>query len=195
MKRLALLFVSLCFVFGGMFGQLSLLPQVGLNLTRYNTDPPPFVQTARVGLDFGGQVRIGGQFYVQPGIAFMRQQVELEEIRFPLPPIPNRDQINQNSLMLNALIGYNLIYSDAFCFRINAGPTATWVTAVSTNKLNLTKSNFNSIQYGARAGLGIDIAVFTFDLNYDHGLNNSLIDTESKVRMLSANVGLKFTFD
>ena len=193
MKRLLLLIAILSFGFFAQ-AQVSILPQVGLNLTRYNSDPPPFTQRARVGLNFGAHLRFGKRVFIQPGVVFLRQRVEFEQIQFPLPPVPNKDQINLNSVMLSAVAGVNIIQSDLFRVRLMGGATGTYVTAVSPNKLSLTIDDYQNLWYGLRGGLGFDILIFTLDLNYDHGIIDALLDRESKIRMLSASAGIRITF-
>lgn len=101
--------------------QFAVNPQLGANFTQLTNTPSGFASSASFGWQVGADFRLGDRFYFQPG-AFFGRSVTL--IKFtPLDTIFIEDNMIRTTAKVKALVGYNLIHSEGFRLRVNAGPT------------------------------------------------------------------------
>ena len=76
--------------------------------------------------------------------------------------------------------------------RIHGGGTANKLLNVK-EKGDLAKADFNTWNYGANVGAGIDVLIFSLDANYEWGLTDLYAQQAgSKPTMFSVSVGMKF---
>lgn len=87
-------------------------------------------------------------------------------------------EMSQQNLALPIYLGYQFLDLKLIKFRAHVGPVMYFVVD-QTNKTNLSdqsmKLEANSMTWGGAVGLGVDVLLFTLDINYSFGLTN-LID-------------------
>ena len=106
MKKIvtSLLLIS-CIVFS-VNAQTIIKPAIGLNLTHFSTDVPDYGINGRLGWQIGGTVAIGDEFYVEPGIFWMKNNWEFKS------DVGTSDLNFKNdisSLRIPVFVGWNVV--------------------------------------------------------------------------------------
>ena len=201
MKKTLLLIAALLMMgsaaFAGGGFDLAIGPKVGYQTTKlsYNNADiqAGFANHFTAGLF--GRVTIG-RIYVQPEVLYFKTSnvfdghvtgVESNNL-FNLPTGANVNiTLNQMSLQVPVLIGFNVVDLDLITLRAQVGPTANFVLRSQTlfdetytigeqqaqieNTTTDEQFDTKSINWGVQAGLGVDIWRFTLDVNYNFGLS------------------------
>lgn len=192
------LFISLtlisCIAFAAT-SQMVIKPGIGLNFTSLSNDPLSYTATGRFGWQLGGTVTFGNQFYFEPGIFWMKNNWDLQEIS-SIEETKLKNDIS--SLRIPAYLGWNIIGdgTDKKNFHIFGGPAAMIVTKVNSATTGLTKEDFAPFIWGINAGAGISINKIFIDAGYEWGLTNMYIDdqNEAKSRGFWLNAGFRLKF-
>jgi len=174
--------------------QMAINPQVGLTLSRLSDDPGDFEQSARIGYQFGGFLRLGERTWLQPGLFWLRSGTELETVD-EITDEKVKDATDLQGFYIPVAIGTSLIDGDNVRLRASIGASATIVTTVNDNEFGIEKDDFEDLIWGARAGLGLDLSRLTIDLAYDYGVTKVFKEDdedEVKNQVLSLTVGLLF---
>ena len=201
MKKTFLLIAALLMMgsaaFAGGGFDIAIGPKVGYQTTKlsYGKDDikAGFANHFTAGLF--GRVTIG-RIYVQPEVLYFKTSnvfdghvtgVESNNL-FNLPTGANVNiTLNQMSLQVPVLIGFNVVDLDLITLRAQVGPTANFVLRSQTlfdetytigeqqaqieNTTTDEQFDTKSINWGVQAGLGVDIWRFTLDVNYNFGLS------------------------
>lgn len=167
-------------------------PQAGVVGSNLSSDNSDINDQARLGYALGGHVRLGGRGYIAPGIFWQHTSLEATVI-----DVATTNEVTDNlevtSLFVPVHLGYILSSGSSLGFRIYGGPTLTRVTDVKDNAFLITKDDYEDTIMGAQVGLGLDLATFTIDANYEFGLSNVFkADDNTKQNTARALVGLKF---
>ncbi len=173
--------------------QMIIKPAIGLNLTTFSSDLPTHEIDGRLGWQFGGTVAIGDEFYLEPGIFWMKNNWNLKEsgtgVNF---------ENDVSSLRIPVFVGWNVVGSpdDDRNFHLFAGPAAMIVTSTNSEITGMTEDDFNKFIIGANIGAGISVGKIFVDVGYEWGLNNMYKDDDSntKHRALWVNAGFRLTF-
>ncbi|MBD0261125.1 MAG: outer membrane beta-barrel protein [Cytophagales bacterium] len=186
MKKSTLCIGLLVAAHAAAFAQFTVQPQAGITLQTLNQRPVESTTKAKVGYLVGLDARLGKQLYFQPGLFFNHFSTELNRQG-------DRNQIRQSILRVKALAGYNLIHSEDFKFRINAGPSYDFLVHANDAGDVFRKSSYRKGWLNAGAGLGIDISRFTLDVGTSWGLTRTFDrdDIDSKFFNASATVGIR----
>lgn len=159
--------------FGVRAGALYSLPTYGNNVSNDQAQ-------------FGGQVglfaRTSGKLYLQPelSLSVYKASYQLTQRSFK----PTFYQLN-----LPIQVGYTLYEKDATKLRGALGPQLNY----QLKKERATPTNnFKSFTYDAMVNVGADLGKYTLDVRYNHGLNNSSNELDSRNRVVGLSVGYKF---
>lgn len=186
---LALFSLLICFASGQKLIKLN--PQIGINSSILSTDPEFAEPTARVGYQFGADLRIGGKMFLEPGLFWYRVGTELlSEDEITSQPL--KDQIKINYLKVPLCIGYSAIDTRLLKVRGSFGLVPSFYSGIKENIINLDNEDFKDLVLGLRFGIGVDVLMISVDLDFELGLGNALA-TNSGARndVLSLAVGFK----
>jgi len=184
----AMLFGTLVF----LQAQIEIKGTLGINAQRYDNEPQDFSQSARIGYNFGGSLQIGKKFYVEPGIFWQKMGSEL--VHKDQSDLDFKTDIN--SIRIPAFVGYQIIGGDKeniFGVRVFGGPTAAFVTSISSDGTDLDKEDFNNLIWGVDVGAGVDLWLLFLDVGYEWGLTPVFKNdpNDAKNRMWWSNVGIR----
>lgn len=141
------------------------------------------------GFHVGVDARIGPYgFYLSPGLHYYNIEIASNNgFNF----LSNGPKYHIIKGPLN--IAYKMFITRKFKFRIKGGIDINYVLLIDNNDLGISFENVNDAYFGLNVGAGFDIKHFTFDVNYESGLTNSLTDVEnSKLNYFSASLGFFF---
>lgn len=191
MKKNILILICCLFCFCS-FSQVMLGPKLGINGSKYTTDPDNFKSSFRVGYQFGIQARFGKKVYFHPEFLWHRATSNLVASD-SISASTFRDDIKITSFQVPLLLGAYLVDLEAFKWRIETGGLLNFRYKVKSNDLGLQASDFNKVNAVARIGMGFDILVISLDFYYDLGLSEVFSNgSEAKLRALVFDFGLIF---
>lgn len=175
--------------------QMVIKPAIGMNFTTLSDDPLVYTSTGRFGWQLGGTVTFGERFYLEPGIFWMKNNWDLQEIG---SVTDTKFKNDISSLRIPVYLGWNVVGSgsDDRNFHIFGGPAAMIVTKVNTQTTGLTKDDFADYIWGMNVGAGLSISKIFIDAGYEWGLNNMYKDdqNEAKSRGFWLNAGFRLKF-
>ncbi len=155
----------------GANAQVEIRPTMGMNLTELSKTPDDLSSQARLGVQIGASALFGQRLYLQPGAYWFSRSVE-----FSRPGDTNFDQ-SLNGVLLNMWLGYRFIdpeQKSLMNVRLFAGPAMMFLNKAELSDGELNESiDWNQSQWGTQVGLGLDIAIFFFDIGYEAGLSAS----------------------
>ncbi len=191
MKKIIYAFLFLFFSASVAFGQLSLKPFVGINFPSLTKEISSFDFEGNVGYQFGADLLIGGNFFIQPGVNFESSSLTVQDV----------GDLDVSRLNIPVLIGFRLFEpedSRGFGFRIFAGPNF----AINLNEDlddafgSIDKDDIKGSKISALAGLGIDISILFVDAGYKFGLTDVFegdnIDAKKNIFYVNAGIRLGF---
>ena len=89
-------------------------------------------------------------------------------------------------------LGYKLINTDAFKFRLMAGGQFTYTAFIEDNELGLDHNSINDVSFGALIGAGLDFGPLAIDVNFEKGLTELYHDTNYKTDYIVVSLGFFF---
>jgi hypothetical protein len=193
MKKLSLIFIFIFALFLSAFSQTVIKPAIGLNFTKLSDDPLSYEQTGRLGWQIGGTVTLGQEFYLEPGIFWMKNNWNLQEITATETKLKN----DISSLRIPCYLGWNVVNrgDDDRNFHVFGGPAMMIVTKTNSETTDLTPDDFTKFIFGLNLGAGLSINKIFIDGGYEWGMNNiykSKAEVKSRGFWLNAGFRLKF---
>jgi hypothetical protein len=181
MKKLFLLFVGLLSI-NIASAQFSIGPKIGYMSTKLSTDINEIESSLKDGLIFGAFVRLGDKFYIQPeinwytsGTVFKRPEMQSMS--------PFEQEVKLDNIQIPLFVGVKLLDLKLVNLRATGGVTANFVVnkSISTfdgdNYINpIKESDINDIHWGLQVGAGVDVLMFTLDVQYIAGMSK-IIET------------------
>ena len=155
------------------------------------------------------------RFYIQPELTYNHRSTKLQYEVTPIVDI-HGESVGANTEMkigtidIPALLGFTIVKSKVFNFRVFAGPAISFATnnsleysyttsdgeTVDPGDVHdpLTIDDFNKTAWYAQGGAGIDFLFLTFDIRYEKGLsalyNSGDFDFSNNLWVFS--LGIKF---
>jgi hypothetical protein len=172
-SKIRTVFLSISFIIAALScsAQLEIRPFLGANFSNVSETPDGTDTKAKLGGQVGAHVMIGNQFHLYPGIAYFSRSTE-----FSTDDDFNTDQTVEG-VILPLLVGYRFVDTDSdpfFNFRLFAGPSVMFLTTTEYDDGEFDEEvNWNSNQWGAQVGAGIDLSIFFLDVTYEFGLTNA----------------------
>lgn len=198
MKQLIFAFILLFATAGSAFSQLEVRPYAGFNLSDVTKTRDGQSSRAKLGGQLGGSVMIGNQLYINPGIAWFSRSTQYSRVG-----AANVDQ-TVNGVIIPILAGYRFVdptTSPLLNFRIFGGPSLMFLNKTSFSDGSLNESvDWQSTQWGAQAGVGVDISIFFIDAGYEWALSNTAnsrgdlgVFNDIRNNTFFVNVGVRLT--
>lgn len=174
MKRLLSLLITLAPI--ALCAQVAINVQAGTALTTLTPEQEGVQYKANVGVLGGVDLRIGQRVYFQPGAFFVSGKTAVSVG----DSLVTEDHLIWNSMKLKALVGYNLVDGDDFRFRVNAGPTFNWLLSATgkDDHIKVEMKDLNTGTWGADAGLGIDLTIFSVEGGVSYGISKTYKEQE-----------------
>ena len=172
-------------VSGAVMGQISLRPQIGVNVPSISKD----AIKGDLGFQFGADLQIGNSFYVQPGLNFQTGKIDIDDIK----------GISVSNINLPVMIGiaFGEAEDAAFGFRAFAGPNFSFHSGDDLGDVSINDFDFKSTVISGQVGLGLDISIIFVDVAYQFGLSN-IFDggnfEDAKKSLFLANAGVRIGF-
>ncbi|NOU45501.1 MAG: PorT family protein [Bacteroidales bacterium] len=183
MKKLllvAILFSLSC----GLMAQISFGPKIGYTTGKLSTDKSDITTSMKSSFLFGAFLRLGGKVYLQPEVNWYTAGGV-----FKKPSLtgisPFEDEVNLKSIQIPLYLGYKLLDLKLVQVRAQAGPTASIITSKSINPLKpldygaqIKEADIKDVLWGLQFGAGVDVLMFTLDVQYMFGLNKLIGDVQ-----------------
>jgi hypothetical protein len=161
--------------------QISLGPKIGYTTNKLSVDKSDITSDLKSSLIYGAFVRLGDKWYVQPEINFYTAGGVFKSPSLSdLDPI--EDEVELKTVQIPLYIGFKLADLKLANIRAQAGPTANIYTDKKINPLKpgtvIKEADISDIQWGFQFGAGVDVLMFTLDVQYYLGLNNVISDIQ-----------------
>jgi hypothetical protein len=184
--------------------QFALGLKAGYNASKLNTNIDSIKSSINSGFHIGAFARIGNRVHLQPEFYYTLSGGTFENIG--LHTVNDwKQKVTVGTLDIPVMIGFEIINSSIFKWRIMAGPEASFVINSKIEDVSLTgpieKSNLHTTNWYIQAGTGIDVLFLTLDIRYQTGLNSLITEVtgtdgtkysvDSKGNLFVVSVGFK----
>ncbi|TNE80541.1 MAG: hypothetical protein EP332_07325 [Bacteroidetes bacterium] len=195
MKRLVFILITLFAVQGVLANgpqaklwkdKVWLIPEMGLSANTMSS----VESEANGGFYFGAGLRFGRNVHLATGIYYQGYRLNAQ-FNTQTPDSSNFQPLNSNYLCFPIQIGFHLINTKLFKFRLAGGAVAYQHingTVQSTTQLDFAKS-----LWSMRITAGMEIWRLVFNASYDLGVSDVFVNgLDSKYRALNAGIGFRF---
>lgn len=180
-KTLVVLIVFVIAVFASeqSHAQFALGLKAGYNATKLSTSLDSIKSSMKSGFHVGAFARIGKRVHLQPEVYYTISGATFENLG--LGTVNDwKQKVTVGTLDIPVLIGFTIIKSKLFKWRIMVGPEASFVVNSKIENLSLTgpveKSDLRTTNWYIQAGTGVDVWFLTLDIRYQAGLNSLIND-------------------
>ena len=144
-------------------------PKMGIQSLFLYDNPPNTSSNGKLGYEVDVLARYGQNFYGTTGL-------EWNQTRTSLSGTGTTGSVDIQAITFPLILGYGLSdYSDLKP-RIYGGTSWTIITSINENFEGIEKNDFKKSIFGLRGGIGLDLIIFTFDLEYEHSVSSLLKD-------------------
>jgi hypothetical protein len=158
--------------------QFTFGPKVGFNAQKLSVDQSTITTDFKNNFNFGAYVRVGDKIYIQPEVNYFTTGTVFKRIETnSLSPF--EQDITLKNIQIPLFIGFKIIDLELFNLRATAGPTANIVVGKTIESLDsenfiepIKKTDISDINWGFQFGAGVDVLMFSVDIQYIMGLNN-----------------------
>lgn len=165
--------------------QISLGPKIGYTTNKLSIDKSDIKSDLKSSLIYGAFLRLGDKWYLQPEINFYTAGgvFKSADLSSGNPSFIN-DEVELKTIQIPLYVGLTLADLKLAKIRAQAGPTANIYSDKKINPLagstytQIKETDINDIQWGFQFGAGVDVLMFTLDVQYYLGLNNVINDIE-----------------
>lgn len=172
-------------------------PEAGINFSALSKEIESTESAARAGWHAGADFRIGsGVAYFQPGIFYYRTSTRLRQEN---SENSFEGDVRINSLKVPVQLGLRLIDTEGFKLLANTGPVVNFPLSYHKpgDEFDFFAGNetpYKDVNLGYNVGLGIDILMLTFGIDYEFGLTDyyDYNDSENRNYVFSLSAGLRF---
>lgn len=193
---LALAFISFSFA---AYSQVEVRPYIGANFSNVSKTQDGLSTQAKLGGQLGVGLQFGNRIYFNPQIAYFSRSTE-----FTYKGSNIKTDQDINGVIIPLLVGVRLIDIDndpLINLRVFGGPSLTFLTKKEFTDNVIDESvDWNSTQWGAQLGAGLDVSIFFVDASYEWGLSktakpaegSNFKDVKNNTFYISAGVRLRF---
>ncbi len=167
----------------GLTAQISLGPKIGYTTGKLSIDQSDVTTSLKNSLVFGAFLRLGDKYYLQPEINWYTAGgvFKAPSVGGGLSPV--EDEVELKSIQIPLYVGFKLFDLKLVQIRAQAGPTASFITDKTINPLAvgqttsvIKETDISDILWGFQFGGGVDVLMFTLDVQYMLGLNTVIGD-------------------
>ncbi len=184
------------------FSQAQIMPHIGLNLFQLSGDPDGVTHTTGAGYTIGANLRLGGLFFLQPGIEYLGER----SIRYYKDPNGgiNVNSVSHttdfNTIRIPVVAGIQLLGESApINANVHAGLSTRLTVGAKEEGADVT-DYYNTFNLAGVIGAGAEVFFLTFDIDFELGLTdyakqNNLpvgVNSDSKSFSILFNIGSKF---
>ena len=169
--------------------QLSLRPQVGVNSPSISDNLAVGEWNSSVGFQFGADLQIGGDLYLQPGLNFQTSSLS----------ITNVGDVDVSNINIPVMVGFDMgTEGNMFGIRLFAGPNfALHLNEELSDAItDIIPDDFKSYRISGVAGAGLDFNILFVDVAYNFGLTNWIegpaIEAKKNIFLINAGVRIGF---
>lgn len=170
-------------------------PKVGVNLSAVDGNLNDLQASAKVGWNAGVDFRAGGKkLFIIPGLHFYNYTARLFNDISTDTQVKFKDETTIQAIKAPVNLGFDLTGKKQLLnLYLKGGVTPTMVLAVNEKPgIPFSKDDLKTFSWAANAGLGMDIAFLTVDLNYEIGMSNYFANTSGRNNILSLSAGIRF---
>ncbi len=186
------------------FAQFDFGLKLGYNASKLSTNLDSIKSSMNSGFHVGAFARIGKRVHLQPEFYYTLSGATFENLG--LNTVNDwKQKVTVGTLDIPVLVGFTIINSGIFKWRIMVGPEVSFVVNSKIEDVSLTgpieKSSLNTTNWYIQAGTGIDVLFLTLDIRYQAGLNSLINDVtgndgevypvNSKGNLFVVSVGFK----
>ncbi len=178
-------------------------PKVGMNISGLTDELEGVSSSGKAGYNVGLDLRLGdGLVFFQPGVFYYQYNTKYTIVESSL--LPNgqttyKTDVKVSSIKVPVQMGIRILTTDLISVRANLGPAFNFPVDVNSDEdFVLKRGDYKSATVGGVVGAGVDLAIFTFDLNYEFGLSDyvefkdpSVQSSSSNQYVLTFNVGIR----
>ena len=191
-----ILFLLGVMLFDKSYGQqIKVNPQAGLNYAQTFPQREAIDATGQRGsYQVGLDLRVGDfdhWVYWQPGVHYSAYNVFLQVAEPAGSAYDDSDFIKLSTLKIPIDVGLYLTGSDGILrVRTEAGLTPTVLLHRKESAMDPLYTHFQTFGLGLNAGVGVDIAFVTLDVNYEYGLSKMYNSGDGRINILSFTLGV-----
>lgn len=135
----------------------------------------------KVGYNLGAFARVGKTFYFQPELNYVTFKSSYNYASNTYKP-------KFHQLNLPLMVGYKLINTEAFNFRVSAGPDINYTLNKAASPSGFDYKKFNA---GGVINAGVDVGSLTIDARYSRGFTKINKGLDEKTGIFNLSVGFK----
>ncbi|MDR0983064.1 MAG: PorT family protein [Culturomica sp.] len=161
MKKLILL-TSLLIASHLVFAQLPLNVGLHVGTTTSKLKVDDVKTNSKTSFMFGAFARINlGPIYVEPALNYSQKKSTKDGLDF-----------KYTSFDIPVMLGFHILDLSAMKLRAFVGPVASFPGKLKVQNLQGSLDNINkkNVTWNGRVGIGVDVAKFTLDVDYEKGL-------------------------
>lgn len=201
MKKIIIILIPVLFALTAN-AQVEVRPFVGANFSDVSQTPDNTTTQAKLGGQIGVGLIFGNKLYFSPQIAYFSRSTEFSFAGDDGNADINADQ-NVEGVLIPLLLGVRIIDptdDPFFNLRVFGGPSMQFLTKKEfTNNMIDESVDWNTTQWAAQVGAGIDVSIFFVDASYEFGLTktNEPVDGSNfddiKNNTFYVNAGIRLT--
>jgi hypothetical protein len=175
--------------------QTRINPKVGVNLSAVDGNLGDLTAAAKVGWNAGVDFRFGGKkLFLTPGLHYNSYTARLVNDINTDTRLRFDEETTIQAIKAPVNIGFDLTGKKQLLnLYLKGGVTPTMVLGVTEKAgIPFSKSDLKTFSWGANAGLGMDLAFLTVDLNYEIGMSNYFANTSGRNNVLTLSAGIRF---
>jgi len=200
MKKFILTFLFISVSSLLLTAQITIKPGGGFQYLDYSRSTNNWDRFGGIGYQLGSTVKIGRQFYFEPGVFWMANISEFSQIEGDNGNGPIRLDHQLNTLRMPLLAGYNFWDSQGTSvdFNVVLGPVLNFIVGVENSIPNTSapaKDDYNAVFWGGNLGLNIAYWWLFLDVGYEMGFSKLYKDTDqfgsAKANIFYLNIGIR----
>lgn len=168
-------------------------PTLGPSFSYFSNESDNVDVVGKTGFTAGFNLRFGEQLFFQPGAFYFRSNNTIEEVG-NVDISGQRFEFRTEGVRVPLMIGVDLIANERLGIRFYTGPNVAFIFDDEDELIDVDDFLLRDVIWGYNAGVGLDLGIFTVDLNHEWGLSNMFNSDRitSRNNRLFLTVGLLF---